>query len=940
MFFLPLSALYSAHSFHQAEERMIAHACSGNTKEYFTALGNIIENFYFHPSAWVYLEKAGKLSGVYGHDRVLSLLRATRNKVYSDKSLEYRNQMLLHLDLEIESIIRHLASSNNGHPSCINPVTKWIINGPYNRYGYSDLWHTFVPEISGSMESLVEDGKKINAEKSRGLVRVDEIIAEDSGIIFASSSFSAAGNVKIRVYSDTEYILSINGNVVIENTKASVMRTCRIVQVNVKNGITIMLKMRNGHDRYFRVLVTDHRDMMIPVQYTDDVFSATGGYMESMDYPFGTLSRDVQEKKEFGLRRMGIYYENLKSMESHQYYQKEFVKSNRGYDAARLLAVLLNNRSNNVDSAELKIASDFLSTSGTLKSDCIPLRFQYARLLAGSKEFKKAIHEGMAILSVAPAYLPVYEQLFRWCTNTGRVDLAERCIAQVRILFPYYTKGKLMEAEFLRLRDPERCEKICRDILSKEYCDEAKTILIDVLSSRQKYGEMIKVAEKFGNKWMYTKKLFHGYMAIKKYAECRTFLMKEIVKRNNMMGLYYLGMMEIILGEDTDLYWDKLLRERPGWYWFRNRYSFYRAISGKGRESGESIPIVNKKTKHTKYISMNRIFRITGSGHCEVKCHDLLYTGTASDQQEGIVIQVPFSGDTLIRKLKATRNGVSYSILPEITHDDGRTVISFSGIKPDTIISCTFDVYNALDDRLGDRFVTLAKVHIADSPYQVDMTHVGIMYPGDMYMNVAITGFAKTKEYTRGEHRIFEAEFEKGNTAEISFTNFESWKDFAVMFKGIVKKSGEGFYLVNNLFPGSEDVRSLIRNVHDRVQENISLENGHILHVRRSVDVLSSGKGTVAEKAVLAKYMLAVKGVKSYLAFTMKKGSESFYGNNANYGRIERAMLYVPLNNNDSVWLDFSKHGCNAGVLPEDVDGAEAIVLAGDTIEWMTVGKN
>jgi len=195
----PVNVLYSTHSFHQAEKRMIAHECNGDMKEYFTTLVTLLENYYAQPGAWVYLKQAGKLSGVYGQEKILSLLSALRTKVNSDKSLEFRNQMLLHLDLEIESIRRHLTSSNSGQQTCINPVTKWIINGPYSRYGYNDLWHTFVPEISGSLVSLAENGKRIHAGKSRGLVRVDEVMAEDGGIIYASSSFPATGSVKIRV---------------------------------------------------------------------------------------------------------------------------------------------------------------------------------------------------------------------------------------------------------------------------------------------------------------------------------------------------------------------------------------------------------------------------------------------------------------------------------------------------------------------------------------------------------------------------------------------------------------------------------------------------------------------------------------------------------------------------------------------------------------------
>ena len=938
--YAPLFADTADDGFFKQEEKMTVFAASGDMHKYYSELGNAIIQHYSSPRLWVYLQQLHELGGMAGQERLLNILQKARKIIYDDPSVQHKNLLLLQLDLEIEKTVNRLRNVTLQHSSLINPVNRWVMAGPYRRYGAGDLWYSFIQGIHAGSDGLLEDGKRVNAGKTRGIVRLDEVTANSNGIMYAVSSFAASGQVKLRVYSNGEYILKVNGKAVLENSQETVKRNTRIVLVDVDEGVTCMLKLRTAPGVWFRVLVTDGSDALVPVQFTEKKYTGLREYMESLDYPFPLLAGDIQDGKRYAFARMGLYFQNLGSRESIKYYRSGWEKSGSdGYLAWLYLDALMSARVSRPCDAELKIAGNVLDELGGRNN--IPTRYQYARYLASTGRIEDAIQEGMEILSKAKGYLPAYEPVFRWSNEKSRDDLVVQLLDNMEIKFPHCTEGRLLKAEYLEKSDPSASEKICRDILKKEYSDRARKILVSILSSQQRYDDLISYSEIPGERWNYMEALFEAYMALEKFDECRSFLMKEMVKRDNIRGLYFLGKMEMLQGEDPDLYWEKLLRDKPEWYWFRDMYSVYTGTHAGNHDNGTwrydcpGAPVIDKNgetVKHSRRIE----FKLPAPGYCEISWSEIIVSGreTAPDN----TITVPFTGNIRIRESYACKNGKTYPVKAVVEEKKENTVVFLKGIKSSSVVKFSMDIRDALSDGLGDSFVTMQGLFQGNGN-TTQNTEVQITCPVDMHLRVVSSGASKKGESVKNEKREYTATFNAPGSG-ISFTTCESWQDFALVYNALLRKSTAGFDLAEYSIQKNPGTLETVHSIFRKVQQGITLRGGSIFEVGRSVDVLYSKEGSAAAKTVLAKNMLAGQGMASYLAFPMKKKCEGLYGDSPNYGRIMKPLLYVPVNDDKIVWLDFSGIDKDISSIPGDLAGVTALVLVGDTVEWVKIEKN
>jgi len=929
-------------SFLQQEEKMIEYASTGELKKYYSALANGIVQHYKSPRAWVYLDQLNRLAGVPGNKQLLAILQRARKKIFNDNSLQHKNLMLLQLDLEIEKTVSRLQNVTVQHASQINPVSRWVMAGPYRRYGAGDLWYPFVPGMGDARDGFAEEGTRVNAGKTRGFVRLDELTSENDGIMYAISSFPALGQVKIRVYSNAEYILNVNGEAVLENAVETVKRDRRVVLLDVNEGVTLMLKLRAAPGRWFRVLVTDGSDAMIPVQFTKKKYAQPMQYMESLDYPFPRLAGDIKKGRQHSFARMGLYFHNLGSRESIKYYARGWKKSGRdGYLAWLYLDALLSAGIPGQGDAELKIAGDILHELGGGKH--IPARYQYARYLAMTGSTGKAINEGIKILSLAPGYLPLYEPVFTWSLKKGRVDLVGRLLDKMEEMFPDHRDGRLLKAEYLEQRDPRQSERICRQILENEYSDRAREILVAILFSQQRYNEMIRCADIPGKRWKYMDRLFEAYMWLGKFSDCRSFLMKEMVKRANMRALYLLGKMEMMRGEDPALYWERLLREKPEWYWFRDQYSVYNGMMAANDDAGvpgyncEDWPVLKKKGA-TGVLFREIEFNLPVPGYCDITWSEKIMTGMNTAPGGTMHMSVPFTGNTRIRKTYACVNGTSYPVRATVREEDGNSVVLLEGVKPRSLVWYSMDIRDSLRDGLNDSFVTMQGL----SPDRGDAGHntqVHVTCPADMNPAVITRDAASTSETVNGRERKYSAEF-NGKDGGFSFTTVESWQDFAMLYNALLRKSTVGFEMGEWQVRERGATMETVNAVYREVQQEIDLVRGTIFDVDRSVDVLYRKEGSAAAKTVLAKNMLSGLHIASYVAFPMKKQHEWLYGDSPNYGKIMKPLLYVPLSDNKAVWLDFSDNRTGIGSVADQFAPVPCLVLVGDAIEWVTIEEN
>jgi hypothetical protein len=134
-------------------------------------------------------------------------------------------------------------------------MDKWLLSGPWQKYGRADLYYPFLPESGAGFSEF----KSIKIRQHGSRVFPFGFIPERRGVVYAAASFSADIPVRIWIISNAEYRLFVNSVEVMSSDRAG---TESISGVTFKGsrGYTLLIKMadnRSGSDPFFRVIITD-----------------------------------------------------------------------------------------------------------------------------------------------------------------------------------------------------------------------------------------------------------------------------------------------------------------------------------------------------------------------------------------------------------------------------------------------------------------------------------------------------------------------------------------------------------------------------------------------------------------------------------------------------------------------------------------------------------
>ena len=144
-------------------------------------------------------------------------------------------------------------------------IDKWLVSGPWQKFGRADLYYPFIPEAGRSFSEF----KSIKVEQGSRIYPFG-FIPERRGIVYASASFSADVPVRIWIESNAEYRLFINSAEVLSS---GIEGTESLSGVTVEGSreYSLLLKIsdnRKGEDPFFRVIVTDLKNGEIKTEIT------------------------------------------------------------------------------------------------------------------------------------------------------------------------------------------------------------------------------------------------------------------------------------------------------------------------------------------------------------------------------------------------------------------------------------------------------------------------------------------------------------------------------------------------------------------------------------------------------------------------------------------------------------------------------------------------
>ncbi len=738
-------------------------------------------------------------------------------------------------------------------------IRKWNRSGPWKIYGRPDIGYQFQPEKVYKTEDI-EKGKDVTTDESGTLFpfRYDH---RNDETVYATSSFESSGKTVLWLQSDAGYKLIINGREIFrnENSGRSVVRA---FVLSGARGYTIQLKLESGPESIsprLRCLVTDEKN------------------------------------NPFRIAGSGKFFTN-------------------NFTAEKVFA-----------------AED-------TEKDVIP----EAQLLTGSMRelvcrggYRSAYSAGLDIVEKFPFYWGVYNELIPLLDLMNRDEEFFSFIGRFRKNFPDSDICNRWLADFYMTRDSGKFKETAAAMRPEDLSVIAAESYFYMLCGEKRYSAAVDFALKINAGSRLSRSIPDAVRESGDYEGWRKKLLSEAAAGGDPYFYYALGLSEIRDGLDPVMYWDKggtldedrcLMRDLSDIYengiladndFYTGQYTDMHPefgsnakkrkividISESGRVflTGEDIIPSGKKIKAEKTSGGLNKFSDGGitASVPYFKGVKILYVLTAKD---GLPVPVQFSS----KGIEQNRLAVSY----KCSGDEEFSVIRYSG-EPDP----------------GDDIFSLVKdLVLKNSDEEVSQLEYEVIYRGDQTPLVNYNG----KPLAAGKRSDGVVKFEtkerfSGESREQVISGifrFSSDKAFALWYRNVIAFSSERFNIGGSPLPLKEDLKGKVDSVHFSVMSSVAGEGSVNFNPRKMQAVLSSGRGTVEEKTLLARNILEKNGIISYVSFTKNRR-----------GLIEKILLYVPENRNRGYWLDFYGEGISNNM----ESGSEALVITGEGYQTFKV---
>ena len=161
-------------------------------------------------------------------------------------------------------------------------------------------------------------------------------------------------------------------------------------------------------------------------------------------------------------------------------------------------------------------------------------------------------------------------------------------------------------------------------------------------------------------------------------------------------------------------------------------------------------------------------------------------------------------------------------------------------------------------------------------------------------------------------------------------------EDFRTWYRGLI--AGKDSFIAHADVPdlnGGSTVET-VENVYYYILKEIALLGSSLYSPSRAADTLFRKRGSAEDRVILAKTLLQEKGIYSCIAFARDRflpPAEAYISPET----FTDMLLYVPLDQDRGIWLDFSQDVLACGMVKSSINGAESLVLFSKRHEYMTV---
>jgi hypothetical protein len=551
------------------ESEVFKSIFSGDDNSLYNNIEKLLNADPAGPDSILFYTEIGKLSSVVGYERCTKTLLKLIDSI---NSIEKKNLNILYLKLELEKLFyRYKISEAKKYSEEFFPVAKWMIFGPYFKYGPADIDFSFMPELITNLKNSDIKRREILIQDSKGELDFNRYLYPEQGIAYAMTTVTLNQPVKIRVYSKSSYKLYLNGREAIKNLKSGIFRNCRIINVKDIGKITLMIKMSlNEKNNCLRVLITDENDKPLKTESgISEVIFSDVRFNEEMDYPYEYLTARSSEssgKDKAGINfKLGRYFHGLGSREALKYYRKSIVDKDLSSDIRLyFLAECLLEMSNwNKESAGYLEGIEIIKKLVKKHPEFIPACHLLLKENLKKMSFSETYKESYMLFRNGENYIKFKLDYSAYLIKTGFEKEFLKEIDLLKSSFPDATEPLLLLALYYSSRDIFKTIEIYKMILNRETSEAALRGLVNIYKQLGRYQEIKSLMEYYDAEGHFRNELIEALIDTEDFKNAKKEIFHGLTEKDDSYYNIKLGEITYLEGYDPAMYWKKALFVNP-----------------------------------------------------------------------------------------------------------------------------------------------------------------------------------------------------------------------------------------------------------------------------------------------------------------------------------------------------------------------------------------
>ncbi len=942
------------------EEKIIRNFSDGDYYELYGAIEKFVLQYPTSPEAYLYFPDLAGLADVYGYKRVRKTLE-TLLQVIQESSGDHKNLYALAVKLELEKLLKSRDyKSGEKYSREIKSITKWLVAGPYLKYGAGDFDYSFLPEVVNRFDDRSVSKRAITLRNADGVLDLERYLYPRRGTAYALTGLRIEGNVKLRVYSRAHYKLFINGREALKNA-AGRERACRIVRIQANGPVAVMMKVYNSGAWNFRIITTDDNDA--PISVESGMSESKGGaceFSEVMDYPFEEfLARQSGGRADAGFK-LGNYFEELDSTEALRFYRQAVSMRPGPMQKFFLARCLIDNGRGDKNSAFLIEGRRLMHDLAEQAPECIPARQWVLQDLIERQEIKEAYRLGSELVKKAPRCLPLREDYCRLlatlpCSKEFLDDSPAFCRA-----FPESPVPLMVIADYYRYTNSEKCIEACLSALERAFDRQAFEKALSVYKSREKYDEALKLIKKYDFTGRYDDERTNILIAARRLDEAKRAVFESLAETDNPDSYVRLGLISYLQNEDPAMDWARAITMDPSMFSIGD---LLKKVTGGGVapplsseriEKGEDRVIASylapSGTTRSRVLLRGKIIQLNRDGSNRAFFEEVIYIADRKGIDRWGEYRIDQSGQVNPVKVRVYSPEGSFSDSYSIEKVNGAQYVNLPSLKEKSVLHISYFIDNPFVLQGDSGLMSIPFTTVQDFEEPVDSFYLKVLAPQDVHLRFSTSSEMKIETEKSGSLSVYSIKLKNlpavrkegymGSSLNYlpyyAVSSFRDYSDFMRWYNGLAA----GAFVMESA-PGTAGIKGdsigdITRQVYMAVTRDIDL-TGHVLYYpEKAADTGYRKRGTAEDKVVLAKAMLDGLGIRSYVAFARNRDLPKT-GDFVSPHLFTHILLFVPLGIDSGVFLDFSNRSNDYGVVDPAIENTEALILLKEGYEWKKV---